>query len=400
MIKVEQNNDIQKKPKGLSLDTNEQVVEKGETRPPKSVNSFKYKAYKIRTRNALMSRLIGYGLKVDSPNVAHYRAVERCCTSYEQLEGKYMKPHHRCGSRLCPLCANIRTAKLLDLFLPSIDPSRKWGFLTLTANNTKLMGCPPEELRKELTRRYRKFDNIRQRGKYLGLSLDCIIATEVTPEGYKKRKQNNSVYYAPHHPHFHIFGDYESLEWMREQWMKDVDCTGEHQVLKLVESTKIRSTIKEVVKYSMKPIVVYDERKENCPHSSPWRSVNLKGVDDLLTAMKGKRRLSSWGIFYAIEKEAKKVESSAIEELDLRKEVYYDLPVAQCVSTHYSPGYVQAFVGWNVVGWNWDAQRFNWKHRTSKGEEVWLFKWDKIPDPYELNCYVGNEKYKHYEKMS
>jgi len=31
---------------------------------------------------------------------------------------------------------------------------------------------------------------------------------------------------------------------------------------------------------------------------------------------------------------------------------------------------------------------------------VWLFKWDKIPDPYELNCYVGNEKYKHYEKMS
>lgn len=374
---------------GAALDTNEQVGEKYRVPGSKSVNSFKFKALKIRTRNALMSRLIGYGLRVDSPNVAHYRAVERCCTAYEQKEGKYMKPHHRCGSKLCPLCSNIRTAKLMELYLPHIDTSRNWGFLTLTANNSSLMDCSPDELRKELTRRDRLLDNIRRRGIYEGRNMDCIVSREVTPEAYKVRKQNGSVYYAPHHPHFHIFGDYETLVWLRDEWIKDIDCTGENQVLKPVLSDDIRKTMKEVLKYSMKPIIVFDDKKYE-----KKRSVNLKGVDDLMTAMKGKRRLSCWGIFYAIEKQSKKVEVSTIDELDLKKDLYYDLPVAQSVSLHYSPGYVQAFYDWNVVGWYWDQQQCNWMHRTSEGEEVWLFKWRKIPEPYELSCYVGKEKYK------
>lgn len=387
---------------GASLDTYEQVGEKRKVLAPKSVNSFKFKALKIRTRNALMSRLIGYGLKVDSPNVAHYRAVERCCTTYKQEEGKYLKAEHRCGSKLCPLCSNIRTAKLMELYLPHIDESRNWGFLTLTANNSSLLGCTPDELRKELTRRDRLLDNIRRRGLYEGRNMDCIVSREVTPESYKVRKQNGSIYYAPHHPHFHIFGNYETLEWLREEWIKDIDCTGENQVLKPVLSNKIRSTMKEVLKYSMKPIIVFDN-KEN----KEKRSVNLKGVDDLLTAMKGKRRLSCWGIFYAIGKESKKVETSAIEDLELKREAYFDLPVPQTVSFSLIPNTNKGFYNWNNVIWRWSPKYFNWFYQPNNDvinldnanvledleSNVWLFKWREIPKPYELSCYVGRKKY-------
>jgi len=252
------------------------------------------------------------------------------------------------------------------------------------------MGCTPSELRKWVDVMYKKLSLIRRRAKDKFGEVNAIVTLEITPEGYKKRKETGQIYYAPHHPHFHCFGEFEQLEFIRGEWIKDVECTPINQKLVEVSFDKVKKSILEVVKYSLKPIIPLNQNK----------SVNLKAVDDLITAMKGKRRLVAWVVFYDKDKEVKRIESASIEDLDLIKQPFSDIPVkdvgepiplltAEGVVVSSVPSFVKC------IEWAFNDKTTNYEYVDPDTGKVYeLLNWKKQPEPVKLVFYVGKDLFK------
>ena len=124
-----------------SLDTNEQVWKMGTCSPSiqgVSVQTLSPKVGRMVYKYNLVSPLLDYAKKVGSPNIQEYYAVLKCGTELVQSENKYLKQANYCGSRLCPNCSNIRSRKVADVVLASIDMGKKWCSLTLTKSNKGL----------------------------------------------------------------------------------------------------------------------------------------------------------------------------------------------------------------------------------------------------------------------
>ena len=58
-----------------------------------------------------------------------------------------------------------------------------------------------------------------------------------------------------------------------------------------------------------------------------YSCLNVEGLDNIITMMKGKRRMKTWGSFYNMNKSIADIETKNIQELDLNKVEYNDLPV-------------------------------------------------------------------------
>jgi len=374
-----------------SLETNEQVVHGGKA---KSVQYLKKQALKIKLRNLVVSPLLDYAKSIDSPNIQEYYASLRCSTILEQSQNKHLKATHRCGSRTCPICNNIRTAKIMDNVTKRIDDSKTWGKLVLTRSNKDLRGANAQQLRGTINDMYKTLSIIRQRVKRKFGSADVLISLEIEPEQYKRDKKHNFLYYGDYNPHFNLFGDYEVLSFVKEQWLNMVDCTEINQNLKQIEKEDINKTILEVVKYTTKGITQYKSGS----------FINLKALDNIITAMKGKRRIMMWGAFY--NKAIKNIETADIDSLDLHKQVYYDIPVKD------TGEFVDLLDSNNVlvtkvpsfsknVTWVYNNETTNYHYLDEWGVNHSLLKWAKPPQEPGISFFIDKktlQKWK-YEKL-
>jgi hypothetical protein len=87
------------------------------------------------------------------------------------------------------------------------------------------------------------------------------------------------------------------------------------------DTKSIEKSIVEVVKYSLKACLPADSKK------GQYSCLNVKGIDEIISIMKGKKRLKLWGCFYDRKNGVDKIENSKIEDLDIKKVSYCDLPV-------------------------------------------------------------------------
>ena len=282
------------------LDTNEQVVHEVGTR---SVQSLKKQAIKILYRNVMISPLIDYAKKVNSPNFTQYWKILQCSTTLQQSQNKYLTPTHRCGSRLCSICANIRTAKTIEKVYPLFDLNKDCGYLTLTRANKDLRGASPEKLRDVVLDMYCQLSKIRQRAKRKFGNIDGVITLELEQETYKRKKETGELYFGYYNPHFNIIGQMEHLKFIREELLKLIICGEQNQKLQPILPDNLKSSLLELLKYTMKGITNYKKAS----------FINLEAVDTITTALKGKRRLITWGCFY--KKNIEKIEEAAIADL-------------------------------------------------------------------------------------
>jgi hypothetical protein len=95
--------------------------------------------------------------------------------------------------------------------------------------------------------------------------------------------------------------------------------------------------------------------------------------------MKGKKRFKKWGCFLKKDKEIQKIENSSIEELDLEKVAYSNLPVRDTGDLINLVNYeneivdvVPSFIK-NIV-WNYDYKRQNYYYVDEWGKEYELIK--------------------------
>lgn len=317
----EKNNRLPDNLHGRSLDTKEQVRNSTSTSKPKSVKTLDNKAYKFAVKSALLSQLIDYAEISNSPNLNSYWNAFNCGRVLVQSENKFIKQETYCGSRLCSICSNIRSQKLADLYFPLVDRTKKYAFLTLTDSNNDIE-FSTEKLKLKLKKQAIFFTRIKDRLRKRGVeNIDAIICLEIVPPTYKKHTKSGKFYYADFHPHYHCFVPYELAVLIKEIWLEfNPDASEVNQKIKSVDvSTEqaIRKSFREIIKYSIKATVPneFDGKK--------GKVVNLKGVDEIFTLLKGTRRLKTWGIFYDV----KHIETADMRDFNLEKQEYTDVPV-------------------------------------------------------------------------
>jgi hypothetical protein len=375
-----------------SLDTFEQVVHGAGSR---SVQSLKKQALKIKYRNRLISTLIDYAVEVGSPNIAQYRSILKCSTTLEQTKNIHLTPTHRCGARLCSICSNIRTGKTMNELEPLFDMNKDWSYLVLTRKNSDLRNISPEDLRSVVDDMYIQISKIRQRAKRKFGEVDAIITLEVEQETYK-RKKTGGIYWGYYNPHFNIIGQHKHLEYIKEEWQKIIICREENQRLQRIEKDKMKSSLLELLKYTMKGITNY--KKESF--------INLRAVDTITTALKGKRRLITWGCFY--NKKIEEIQDMSVDSLELTKYIYNDIPVkdtGDLVKLVDRNGDVRTTVSEFVksIYWVYDYRMCNYYYIDDWANKHWLLNWKKIPEEpkvfFTIDMKQFIEKNKCYEKM-
>lgn len=125
-----------------------------------------------------------------------------CCGTLEQKKDKLIG--HYCNARWCTVCNRIRTANLMNGYLPVIKGIKEKEFVTLTVPN-----CTGEELAGKIREMLANFNLIRKQLVRIGIKLKGIRKLEVT---YNPDREN-------FHPHFHfiIAGGMGSV--LRKYWL-------------------------------------------------------------------------------------------------------------------------------------------------------------------------------------
>ena len=112
-----------------------------------------------------------------------------------------------CKNRICIVCNRIRTAILINGYLPSITKWKEIRFLTLSRPNVNL-----ENLLDEIQLQQHQFTVIWRRLKRKYPNAQALRKIEITWNW--KTKQ--------YHPHFHVLlNDYKYSTFLLDNWLKD-----------------------------------------------------------------------------------------------------------------------------------------------------------------------------------
>jgi hypothetical protein len=217
-------------------------------------------------------------------------------------------------------------------------------------------------------------------------NIDAVITLELEQETYKRKKETGELYFGYYNPHFNIIAQMEHLKFIREEWLKLIICGEQNQKLQPISPDNLKSSLLELLKYTMKGITNYKKAS----------FINLEAVDTITTALKGKRRLITWGCFY--KKNIEKIEEAAIADLDLEKYIYNDIPIKDIgnrVGLVDGKGDLQFVTNEFIktVYWEFDNRMCNYFYLDDDGDKHWLLNWKKIPEKPQVYFTVGSKKY-------
>lgn len=185
---------------------------------------------------------------------------------YTATKEKKLHDANFCKVRLCPMCAWRRSLKIFGqvsqvMNIAKCETSNKFIFVTLTQRNVS-----GEELKEEIDRLYKAFNDLMRRKKIKLMSLGWFRALEVT---YNAK-------YNTFHPHFHIvimvksyyeknknlYIDQAELTEMWKQSLK-IDYTPivHMEAVKIKKGKTIETAVAEIAKYTVKEsdLIIKDE---------------------------------------------------------------------------------------------------------------------------------------------
>lgn len=208
-----------------------------------------------------------------------YYCQSNVISSEGKLYGKY------CKNRFCTLCCSIRKAEIINKYLPIIEKWEEPYFVTLTvksckANRLKLMiGKVLEGFSKIREKQKKRF----QRGngtKLIGVkSLEC---------NFNPTKQT-------YNPHLHlIVASKEIGELLVKEWLKIWTPKFANRLAQDVRKVfDVETNLIEIIKYGSKIFTEPDLKKKSKDDSS--YQIYISALDNILTAMKGKRIFERFG---------------------------------------------------------------------------------------------------------
>lgn len=226
-----------------------------------------------------------------------YERTLYCCGFMLQegnkLTGKY------CNGRWCLTCNRIRTAKLMNGYLPQIEGWANKYLLTLTVPNVT-----GEQLHPEIRKMYFVFRNIcrqlRRPGNKKRFGFKAVRKLEAT--------YNDSDKTVMFHPHFHlVISNRAAALFILSAWADAFPAANwQAQDLRRADN----NGLKELFKYSTKLVVKSKSKKGN--------TINPGALDVIFSAMKGLRTFQALGV-RKVSEDVEQIESQVYDELQERK---------------------------------------------------------------------------------
>ncbi|WP_281634603.1 protein rep [Flavobacterium luteolum] len=245
---------------------------------------------KTITQAMILSLMDVAKLKGDTEKQNSYWNTYYCQSKIISAEGKFYGKY--CKNRFCTLCCSIRKAEIINKYLPIIKEWQEPYFVTLTVKS-----CKANRLKVMIGKVLQGFSKIRakhkkrhQRGngiKLIGVkSLEC---------NFNPTKQT-------YNPHLHLIVANEEIgelivkEWLKIWTPKFTNRLGQ-DIRKVFD---VETNLIEIIKYGSKIFTEPDMKKKNKYDNS--YQIYISALDNILTAMKGKRIFERFG--FNADKEA------------------------------------------------------------------------------------------------
>lgn len=184
-----------------------------------------------------------------------------------------------CNARWCMVCNRIRTAKLINGYMPEIAALKKKYFVTLTVPN-----CKHDALRKTIR----------------DMIFECTKISRVIRErrhinfhGIRKLECTYNASRDDYHPHFHLIIDSEQAaqEFVAEWLYRFPAASFDAQDIRVADN----SSVFELFKYFTKVV------SKAAPGKHAKRMVHIRALDTIFRSMSGKRVFQPMGIRKVIE---------------------------------------------------------------------------------------------------
>lgn len=230
---------------------------------------------------------------LQSPRQNHkaYQASLRCCFILNQYIDKKIRSWGYCEKRHCSVCNAIKTAQLIDAYLPTLQSEqfKDAYFVTLTIKNTNA-----ENLSDAIILMYQRFAEIidNSRKKRSGrVQLHGIKKLEIT-----YNNDPNSDWFNTFHPHFHIVVQTKAVaenllsDWLQSTTFK-AHIKGQH-IKKADENS-----LKELFKYISK---LHFTDGNDSPESDARL---IESIDVIMNAILNKKIFSAFGNVKPVKKQ-------------------------------------------------------------------------------------------------
>ncbi|MCG8883964.1 protein rep [Tenacibaculum finnmarkense] len=185
-----------------------------------------------------------------------------------------------CKNRWCWTCNRIKTARLINAYLPQLETLKNSVFVTLTLPTVKGADLKDRILQMEKTWRliYKKTKEAKYKRDYTIFRGIRKAECTIRPNGY-------------YHYHFHLIMDnWAQGEWLIGEWLKyNKDADFKAQDIRLANEF----SFKELFKYAFKSEVKCSD------------NTNAKRYDIVFNALRGKRTYQAFGGIKAIEEDFK-----------------------------------------------------------------------------------------------
>jgi len=227
---------------------------------------------------------------IDSPLRKSYWNSYHCCDKVAEMSNGGTSAHF-CDARWCLVCNRIRSAKMINSYLPVLNEWEDKHFVTLTIPNVPADGLSDaiKAMQKEFLRIKETFKRQHQRKqrdeKFVGLrKLECTY--NITRDDY--------------HPHYHVIiqGEQNARDLLAEWLRRFPDA---REIAQDVQRADDRS-VREMFKYFTKLIA----------KASGGESVVLpEPLDMIFRVIRGKRTFQNFG--FTKPKEAEEISDEAME---------------------------------------------------------------------------------------
>lgn len=232
--------------------------------------------------------LAKYLYKLKKPLEKSYKNTLYCASILEQEEGKITTKY--CKNRWCLVCNSIRTAKLINGYLPVINEFKEPYFVTLTVPT-----CGKRDLHNRIKKLQEIWTKIVKVGYKHKIGLKGIKKAECTV------RPNEQFHY-----HFHLILEGEQqAKWLITNWLKytkDIGSKRPGQDMRPVKN--LDNGALELFKYFTK-IIVKDKDKGRT-------YIDYEGLDIVFTALKGQRIYSAFGGVKSISEEVEDIKAEDV----------------------------------------------------------------------------------------
>lgn len=192
---------------------------------------------------------------------------------------------HYCKTRWCLVCNSIRTAQLINKYMPVLETWQEKQFVTLTVPNCSAGNLPVtlEEMYKAFATVKDRMKKQHQRGqapKFVGLrKMECT---------YNPNRND-------FHPHFHfIIDDKETSNNLVDYWLQEWNKNSFDNTVRGAASRKAQD-IRPADDKSVIELFKYFTKVVQKPNKDGKRLIYADAMDVIFNAVKGKRVFQNFG---------------------------------------------------------------------------------------------------------